>query len=783
MVLKINIQNLRESYNKTILTKRGINDIFFPNFMKSFRIFYFIIIVLLLGACSVTKHVPEGEYLLEKTKITTDANEITKDELNDYIRQAPNSKVFGLFRMQLGIYNLSGSDTSKRFNRTLQKIGDEPVLYNKLQTKISIQQLTQLYKNKGFMHVFVDTTVIYKRKKAYLEYVIKTNTPYHLGNYRIEFDNDELNTIASDTSRSLIKPDMLFDTDIFNSERERITTQFRQQGYYNFNKEMLTFTADSTRKNQNIDLDIKLRDEANPRKNPKANSIFNQYVIRSVTFHNRRDFTGLTSENVVKYDTVNSRGFTLIGDGTNVINLRSLIYNTFINTGSLYSDVSVQKTYSALNSLGPIKYVNISFKEVDNNQLDCNIVIVPSKTVSTSVEAEATFTDGFWGVGGNLGVVDRNFFRGAETLTLQGSGALEWQNDVLAQEWGGQVGLHFPVFMMPFIPFNTRRNLHANTELNTSYLYQFRPGEFTTMNLGGGIKYKWIGKEFIHNFELANLSYVYFPSFSQDFYDKYITTGWYNKYNYEDHFILRMGYSGSYSNYNASKPLRDFTSSHYSFESAGNLLYGINNLLGSAKTDDVYKIFNIQYSQYVRFEYNMTHHQIIDASNRFVFHLGTGMAIPYGNASVIPYERRFYAGGANSVRGWSESTLGPGIYSRKTDTGRDYNQVGDIKLDMNMEYRAKMFWVLEGAAFIDAGNIWTIKDYEEQSGGVFKLDQFMNQIAIAYGLGARLDFSFFIFRIDLGARLFDPVRTRREQWRISPTWSDLALHLAIGYPF
>ena len=161
-----------------------------------------------------------------------------------------------------------------------------------------------------------------------------------------------------------------------------------------------------------------------------------------------------------------------------------------------------------------------------------------------------------------------------------------------------------------------------------------------------------------------------------------------------------------------------------------------------------------------------------------------GLGIPYGNADIIPFERRFYSGGANSVRGWGESRLGPGVYAERQDVPtRDYNQVGDIKLDLNMEYRVKLFWLLEGALFLDGGNIWTIKDYPEQPGGAFKLDSFMNQIAIAYGAGIRMDFSFFVARLDMGVRLFNPALSRREQWRINPVSDDFAFHIAIGYPF
>ena len=211
----------------------------------------------------------------------------------------------------------------------------------------------------------------------------------------------------------------------------------------------------------------------------------------------------------------------------------------------------------------------------------------------------------------------------------------------------------------------------------------------------------------------------------------------------------------------------------------------MNHLLNSkVSTEGNYELFKVRYSQYLRAEYNSTHYQIFDKNNRFVYHIGAGVGVPYGNANIMPYERRFYSGGANSVRGWRESMLGPGVYQRNNERIRDYNQVGDIKLDLNMEYRTKMFWVLEGALFLDAGNIWTIKEYEEQGGGAFRFDSFMNQIAIAYGAGVRFDFSFFIARVDLGVKLFDPTKTRLEQWRLQPSLkNDVAVHIAIGYPF
>jgi hypothetical protein len=345
--------------------------------------------------------------------------------------------------------------------------------------------------------------------------------------------------------------------------------------------------------------------------------------------------------------------------------------------------------------------------------------------------------------------------------------------------------LKFPRFMMPFGGYEFKRNLHANTEFTSAFTYQYRPGEFETTNAGAGMSYTWTRHQYRHSFQLLDLNYVQFHV-TKAFTDSFLTTGFYNPNNYKDHFIMRMGYSGSYSTFNANRPLQDYSSVRYSIETAGNTLYGLSKLLGNQQeTNGSYTLFKVRFAQYAKGEYNITRYQIFDKENKFVYHLGLGLGVPYGNADVIPYEKRFFSGGANSVRGWSESTLGPGAYKRITGQTRDFNQVGDIKLDMNMEYRAKLFSIFEGALFLDAGNIWTIKNYEEtKDAGVFKFNSFMNQIAIAYGLGLRLDVSFFILRFDLGMKLFDPVQSRLEQWRVNPKLNqDLAFHIAIGYPF
>lgn len=741
------------------------------------------LLVMLLGACNPTKYVPEGEYLLNKASIKIDNKELKNIKFKEYLRQTPNAAVFGAFRMQLRIYSLAGRDTTKWRNRMLKRIGDPPVIYNASLTSLSVKQIQQVLENKGYINAKVQSSVTFKGKKANVKYIINSNIPYRLNQYNVDVKNDTLDGIASDSSKSLIQPNMLFDVDVFNAERQRIASNLRQQGYYNFNKEFLSYSADSTLNAHKVDVTLEMRDNLKSSNDSVNNVIFKKFNIRKVIFNTSADVNADLA-NKVEMDTVQFRDYMLISPKKRILKLDALVQNTFINPNSLYSDDAVERTYSALNSLGPIKYVNINFKEVDKNSLDCYIVVIPSKTVSLSTELEATYSAGYWGMGGNISTVNRNVFKGAETLSLLFRGAFEKQEVIWAKEYGVQAGLKFPRFILPVGSYDFKRNIHANTEFTSSFSYQDRPGEFTTTNVGGGINYSWNRKQFRHSVQFCNLSYVQIHT-EQAFRDSFLNPlkPKFNPYNYNNHLIMAMGYAGSYSSFNANRPMQDYSTARYSIETAGNMLYALNNLMGSSKVDGSYTFYKVRYSQYAKTEFNLTHHQIFDKDNRMVYHFGAGVGIPYGNADVIPYEKRFFSGGANSVRGWGESMLGPGTYNRITGSSRDFNQVGDVKLDMNMEYRAKIFSILEGALFLDGGNVWTIKDYETQNGGTFKFDTFMTQIALAYGIGFRLDFSFVIVRVDLGTKLFNPALSKSDQWRTKPVWNDMALHFAIGYPF
>ena len=376
--------------------------------------------------------------------------------------------------------------------------------------------------------------------------------------------------------------------------------------------------------------------------------------------------------------------------------------------------------------------------------------------------------------------MNRNLFRGAEELSVNGRGSYEWrQNGGRAIEAKASAELKFP----------------SAVAIDLGYNFQNRPDEYTRSIFNAGLQYTLKQQHFglNHQFRFLDISYVYLPWISEAFRDQFLQPTNILKYSYENHFIVGLGYSGNYTSFRARQPHRSYWNINYNVETAGNLLRAIAKPL-HFKVDEEsgnYEFFNTQFAQFAKADLSVTYNQVLNPRHRLVFHADVGVAVPYGNSQTIPFEKRYFAGGANSVRGWAARTLGPGGYRGNGKVIDFNNQSGDIRLNLNMEYRAKVWSIFELAAFVDAGNIWTIFDYEAQPYGKFQFNEFYKQIALAYGVGVRLDLSFFIFRVDFGVKLYDPSRLYGNlagtQWRTvgnGLNWrEDMSLHFAIGYPF
>lgn len=747
-------------------------------FARKIRYLFWIGIMLSFVGCNTTKFVPQGEYLLNKANIKVEDNkDVAVSSLKNYLQQKQNTEILGFWKLQLGIYNTSPLDTTKWVSRNARKIGEAPVIYSPELTDRSIAQLHKAMQNKGYFRAQVDTTMRVRDRKIDITYHIQAGKPYTIRRYNVDFQQEELQQVAQNQRNALIREGMQFDVDMLNQERQRITSAMRRNGCFYFEEDYIRFIADSTRGREQVDLTVCMHDYFYQLTPAQQEQVFRHYKIAHVHFHIDYEIGRAPEGERMRASMKGDYEFTWVGD--KLLRENVLIRNCPIQPGDMYNEARVERAYSSLNQLAPIKYVDISFDSISENELDCHIVLSRSKLNTISVEAEGTYSAGDWGVAVGAGYANRNLFKGAEEFTIDGRTSYEWrQNGGRAIEAKASTGLKFP----------------NSLAIDLNYNYQNRPEEYTRSIFGAGLQYQFRQRSLRlqHQFRFVDINYVYLPWISDAFRDQFLQSTNILKYSYESHFIVGWGYSGNYSSFNSRQPFRSYSNINYNVETAGNLMQGLAQICNFPTDDDgKYTLFNTRFAQFAKADVSFTYNQIFNESHRLVYHADFGVAVPYGNSQAVPFEKRYFAGGSNSVRGWTARSLGPGGYRGSGSLIDFNNQSGDIRMNLSMEYRAKVWSIIELAAFVDAGNIWTIFDYETQPHGQFRWKEFYKQIALAYGVGLRLDFSIFVFRIDFGVKLYDPSRLYGQwagtQWRTVPNglnWTeDMSFHFAIGYPF
>ncbi len=727
-----------------------------------------LIIVVTISACSASKFIPEGSYLLDDIKIKSDTKNIETSQLEPYIRQKGNSKWFSLFKVPLGTYALSGRDTTKWINRKLQALGEGPVLFDSLQAEQTCNDLSNVLHGMGYIKAQVDYALKReKKKKVKVIYNLHPGKRYHISSINYDIQDKNIDSVLKNKKfhSTNLRIGMPFMVSVLDNEREQITDFLNNNGYVNFHKDFISYSADTISGSTDIDITLHLHKFISG--NGEEETEHKQYTIGKINYHANGDFDKIPLRKSV------------------------LEENTIIEAGKLYNTDELQKTYNRFGRLPIVKYTNIKFTErPDSNILDCNIGISTNKINSISFQPEGTNTAGDLGAAASLTYENRNIFRGAETFSIKLRGAFEaitglegYQNQDY-EEYSLEAKLLFPQFVVPFLSKKFKKQSTAMSELTVSYNMQNRP-EFHRRVFTASWRYRWndISGKKSYKFDLIDLNYIYMPWISTTFKEEYLddvnNRNSILRYNYEDLFIMKLGFGMSFNNGDEAYKIN--------VETSGNFLSGISHLLGSKRNEDnQYTLFNIAFAQYVKGDFDYTKIIMFDRNNSLALHAGLGIAYPYGNSKILPFEKRYFSGGANSVRGWSVRGLGPGKF-KGTNGAIDFiNQTGDIKLDLNIELRSFLFWKVYGAAFIDAGNIWTIRAYEEQPGGQFRFKDFYKQIAVAYGLGIRFNFDFFILRFDMGMKAINPAyNSNNEHYAIfHPDFSrDFAFHFAVGLPF
>ncbi|MCL1939022.1 MAG: outer membrane protein assembly factor [Candidatus Azobacteroides sp.] len=759
-----------------------------------------------LYACGSTKFVPEGEYLLDKVEIESDIPEYKSLELKPYVRQLPNYKMFGVYKTMFNVYNLSGKDSTKWINRFIKKIGEEPVIFDSTLVDKTESEFRKLFVNKGYLHVDVASKTSLRNKKANVVYRIQGNEPYHIRHYATAVEDSSIykelygregepfTRIRGESSTmrtSLVKEGMLFDRNLLNDERGRLTNILRNRGYYAFYKENITYDADSSLNSHAVDLTLKI-----PllKTNAAADTIapFKKFYYDKVYIY--LDYNPLEMIDIHTYpksDSIVSDRYTLYYKGKKPsLKAKTLLDNCFIVPGRQYSQLREDLTHSSFSNLRALSNAHIQYNQKEFNDslwLDSYIFTIPAKKQTVSFSVEGTNTSGNLGVATSVGYTHRNLFRGAEAFNMQVRGAYESMNNFSNPylELGGETSIHLPKILFPFVKSSFLRRMRTSTEFILSFNYQTRP-EYDRTLLSGGIRYQWQGRNNTsahHQFDLLSVDYVYLPRIDEVFKQNLPRNAEY--FGYTEQFIVGSSYSFFQTTFDPLLKSKDAHSFRFSLELAGNTLYGISSLLGRKKNEyGSYKLFETLFAQFVKGDFDYTKTMVIDRQNSIAWRIGGGIGIPYANSQMLPFEKRYYSGGANSIRAWAVRELGPGSYVPNESTSF-FNQSGDIKLDLNIEYRTRFFWKLEAAAFIDAGNIWTIKNYDGQEGGKFRLNTFLEQIALGYGLGLRLDFDYFLVRFDCGEKAYNPAKQGKERWTIFyPNFKEnFAWHIAVGYPF
>lgn len=749
--------------------------------------FAFALIISILNSCSTVKVVPDGEYRLKKNTIYIPVNSKVKEsELASYVRQKPNSEFLFGWNPFLNIYNWSDG-TGSGWDRFVTRLGQAPVIFDSALVKKSNENITSHLESIGYYNSTVKDSIKLNRKLASVTYTVYPGKRYIISDITYEITDDLIRDIVlTDTSSSLLKAGNYLSEKVLEAESERITTKLRDIGYYNFSKNYFSFIADTLIRKDSATIMVRILNHTRNEK-PEESRPHNKYSINSVKILTVSDPSSQNLTSAQENDTLILNGIEIITPGESIVSPSVLYKMNQIKPGEIYSESKVNRTYDRLLALRLFSGVNLQFDEntktindsIFNPSVNATIRLTPSKMQGYKINIEASSnSNGLLGVSPAISYYHKNIFKGGEWLNLGFMGNFQFKiNDpVKSTELGVSAGISTPNFLL--LPDRIFKHSVPRTDITLSYNYQNRP-EFTRNLISFNYGYNWNIGRIYYRVNPIQLNIVKLNNMSETFYES--LTDPFLRNSYVNHFDMGAGGTIFYTTDPSPYPKNSFFYIRWINDISGNLLSLFNSKLPTDSTGSK-TVWNTPYSQYFRTDFTMSKTWRIDEKNAFAARFNGGVGIAYGNSKSVPFEKLFYAGGANSLRGWQARSVGPG--SAPLDTTFSIpNQTGNLKLELNAEFRFLMFWKVEGAVFADLGNIWTIKGEQGREEGRFRLNDFYKSLAFNWGFGARLNLDFVILRLDLGMVAYDPVK---QNWIKPFNWfkrDTYSLQFGVGYPF
>lgn len=753
-------------------------------------------------SCSNTKYLKEGQMLYTGAKINIENDTISKNEKKDLkaaleanLTPKPNSSFLGL-RPKLFFYNIAKEPKKEKgFNYWLKyKIGEKPVLLGDVDREFNKEIIENYSENKGYFNARATYDTVSKNKKAQVIYTVRPGARYLISDVKFQQDSTLINKeIQNLTANTFLKKGKPFDLDVIKSERQRIDNGLKEKGFYYFHPDNIIVQADSTiSKNHKVELNVKLKDNT-PELSTQQFSIDKVVVFPNYNIQDVKDGKykiPMDTDSIQKYAYQD----IYVIDPQHKFKPKIFDRALYFKKGDVYNRTNHNLTLNRLISLGVFKFVKNEFVVSDSLQhkFDAYYLLTPRELQSLRLEALGrTNSANYAGSELNLNWTHRNFFRGAEQFKASVYGAFDVQiggpeNAKNIFRAGSNVQLSIPRIVAPF-RFHSSSAFVPRTNITLGYEFQNRTEYYTLNTFSGSFGYVWkenVRKE--HDLKILDITYVS-PANITPLYDSISRKSDAMRRVVEKQLIFGPTYSYTYTNTMSKRPNTIYYKG--TLDLAGNitgLLTGAN-----VKKDKEKTIFGVPFSQYAKMENDFRFYHKFTEKTSLATRLIAGVAYPYGNSEHIPFSRQFFSGGSNSVRAFRARTLGPGSFDPRTiQDGYYFDQSGDVKLELNAEYRANLYKFLNVAVFADAGNVWLVNEDIERPGAKFS-KEFLSEIAVGAGVGLRLDFSILILRLDLAMPLRVPYYERGDRWAFDKinfgdsNWrrDNLILNIAIGYPF